>query len=774
MGQGLVARVAIVEAFAFAEGLCNTGAMANLECRRRGMARPLSALFLLHLCTACGAPTIPEATPMEEPSQAVDGSAAEDRALLDRLNAAARAGAATETLHGTVVEDPYRSLEEDTPETRAWIEAQANRARGMLDEWSRPEAAARLDTLLSIGVIGGAHAAGDTIFYTKREGDEEQPRLLVRDSPTAEPRVLIDPAVLGERVALDWFYPSPAGTYVAYGLSTNGDERSTLHVLEVATGTVSDLRIPGTKWCNLSWLHGEDGFYYTRYPKAGEDGYDADAEDTYFPRIFFHAFTQNDPVDAAENDALVFGAEARTDFPGAEVSDDDRFVTLNVFRGWSASDVYLLDRGRSPSRRVAGPTEARPLVEVVKGRDDLTVGSVYDGQLYLWTNIDAPRYRIARVRPRSAGDMSAWTDLVPETEAPIEHWAIVGGQLFLHYLDDVQSKVQLVTLDGASTREVELPGAGSVGGLSGTSDGNSVAFTFSSYTHPPSLLRYDVGAEQLTELDRVATDVDFSGLEVTRERVASADGTMIPVTLVHARGMERDGERPVLLYGYGGFNVSLMPGFSRNALYWVERGGVYAVANIRGGGEFGEDWHTAGNLGNKEHVFEDFEAVIRWLGTGGVSRPEGIAISGGSNGGLLMGAMLTRCPAAFAAATTYVGLYDMVRYDRFPPAELWVSEYGTAEDPEQFEWLHGYSPYHRVPVNTRFPATLVETADHDSRVFWGHSTKFAARLQEHQVGDAPILFYMVRAVGHGAGTRRSDLVDRYVRQYAFIEHALGL
>ncbi len=736
------------------------------------LARPilgtLLSLAALTSLSSCGGATMPESDHVDHQSSN-QAQADGDDEVLSRLNAEARRGSVTETLHGVAVEDPYRSLELDTAETRAWIDAQTERTRRLLAEWSRPEAAARLETLLSIGVLGGVQVADDVIFYTKREGDQEQPRLYVRTAPDAEERVLVDPGAEGERVALDWYYASPHGKYVAYGLSDNGDERSTLHLIEVSSGEVDGLRIPNTKWCNLSWLDAEDGFYYTRYPREGEENYDGEAPDTYFPRVFFHRLgtDQND-------DPLVFGAAEGTDFPGPSVSDDDRWVSINVFRGWSASDFHLFDRGRRPRGRLDAPDEDHPMEAVITGRDDLTVGHVHDGQVYLWTNVDAPRYRIVKVRPDRAGNVEGWTDLVPESDAPIESWAIVGGRLFLHYIADVQSQVKAFRLDGRPAGEVELPGMGSVDGLSGSADGNTLAFSFSSYTQPPSLMRYDVREGQLTEIDRVQTDVDFSGLEVTRERVPSADGTMIPVTLVHPRGMERDGNRPVLLNGYGGFNVSLLPGFTRNALYWVERGGVYAVANIRGGGEFGEEWHQAGNLGNKEKVFEDFEAVIRWLGSGDISRPERIAITGGSNGGLLMGAMLTRCPDAFGATTTYVGLYDMLRYDRFPPAELWISEYGTAENEEQFAWLRDYSPYHQIRDGVSYPATLIETADHDSRVYWGHSTKFAARLQEAQAGDAPILFYMVRSVGHGAGTRRSDLVQRYVRQYAFLEHVLGL
>ncbi len=670
-----------------------------------------------------------------------------------------------ETIHGVEVRDPYRSLEEDTDETRAWIDAQSERASRMLGEWGDSAARERIEQLLSIGVISRPSVGGEHVFYLKREGDREQPALYVagREEP------LVDPLGHGERAALDWYYPSPNGRYVAFGISQNGDERSTLHVVEVEGGRVLDDRIERTKWSSVEWLNAEDGFYYTRYPKPGEPGFDADNEDAYFPRVFFHRLG-TDPA----SDPLVFGGERGTDFPGVTVSDDDRWVAVNVFRGWSASDVYLFDRGRDPQRRVAAPTEDHGLSTVIAGEDHLTVGRVHDGMLYLHTNVDAPRYRIARVAPARASRRAAWQDVVPESDAAIDDWHVVGGKLVVHTIDDVRSRVKLFRMDGREAGEIELPTTGSVDGIGGRPTGQKVVFGFSSFLYPPSLFSYDLASGELTRVDQVQTDMDFEPFTLERVRVTSADGTEIPVTIVRRDDMERDGDRPVLLYGYGGFNVSLLPSFTRNALYWIEKGGVYAVANIRGGGELGEEWHRAGNLGNKERVFEDFEAAIRWFSESGISRPGRIAITGGSNGGLLMGAMITRAPSTFRAAATYVGLYDMVRYHRFPPAELWVSEYGSAEDPEQLTWLHAYSPYHRVREGTAYPSILVETADHDSRVYWGHSTKFAAALQDATNAEHPILFYMVRQVGHGAGTRLTDLVDRYVRQYAFLEHELGL
>jgi prolyl oligopeptidase len=691
--------------------------------------------------------------------------------MLAELNRAARAGAVTDTLHGMRIEDPYRSLEEDTPATRAWIDAQTERTTQALTKIARPEAATRLDQLLSIGTINGPRLGGDRIFYLKREGDREQPALYVIDDGRPRAQPLIDPLTHGERAALDWYYPSPGGRYVAFGISQNGDERSTLHVVEVSTGRVLDDRIQRTKWCGLSWLHSEDGFYYTRYPKEGEPNFDAEHEDTYYSRVFFHRLGQ-DPA----ADPLVYGGERGTDFPGADVSDDDRHVVINVFRGWSATDVHLFDRGVRRRDRIDAPTTERPLAAVTTGREHITVGRVHRGALYLFTNEDAPRYRIATVDPNRAADRTAWTDIVPQRDATIEDWTIASDRLVVHSLADVRSKVELFRLDGRPAGEVALPTRGSVEGLAATPQSTTLAFAFSSYLHPPSLLSYDVRRGAVTELDRVAGTFDFSQYELEQARVPSTGGVEINVYVLRRRDAPRDGSNPVLLGGYGGFNVSLLPVFTRNALYWLERGGVYAVANLRGGGELGEDWHQAGNLLNKVHVFEDFEAVIRWLTTSNLSRPDKIAITGGSNGGLLMGAMITRCPDTFRAAASYVGLYDMVRYHRFPPAELWVTEYGNADaDAEQAAYLLGYSPYHQVRPDTAYPSVLIETADHDSRVHWAHSTKFAARLQEAQSNrDRPIHFYMVRQVGHGAGTRLSDTVERYVRQFTFLEHELGM
>lgn len=740
-------------------------------------ARRPSLAYLALALSSCGGATSGHpgrAYPVAEPGEGAirhatlagpqDAGPGAEEEMLHTLNRAAREGAVTETLGGLSVEDPYRTLETESDVTRRWVDAQTARTAAALARAADAHREARLAELLHVGTIGRVAVGGSQVFYAKRDGDREQAALFVRDTheASATPHLLVDPIAYGDRAALDWFYPSPHGAYVAFGISSNGDEKSTLRVLEVATGQLLPEQIAHTKWCNLSWRSDERGFFYTRYPHAGEEGYDAQAEDTYFPRIFSHRLH-----DDVARDERIFGAPRNTDVPQPALSDDDRWLVINNFRGWSASDVHLVDlHQRAPA-----------VVDVLTGRENLTSGVVVGGKLYLGTNIDAPKSRIVVADDlRRAADAARWRVVVPEGQGNIENWTFVGRDtLAVQTIEDVRARIQLFRVrDGHAQGDVDLPTRGELAGFAGDPASPVLAFAFDSYFYPPTLFAHVPHTRQTTPLDRVQSDLATDAYELEQEQVASADGTSINVYLVHKRGLVRDGTNPVLLTGYGGFNVSLYPTFTRHALYFLERGGVYAVANLRGGGEQGETWHQAGNLLNKKHVFEDFEAVIRWLSSSHVSRPDRIAITGGSNGGLLMGAMITRCPDAFGAVASYVGLYDMMRYHRFPPAEIWASEYGSANDPAQAAYLHSYSPYHNVHDGTPYPSILIETADHDSRVYWGHSTKFAARLQEASSSNHPIYFYMVHDVGHGAGTRLTDTVARYDRMYAFLESQLGM
>lgn len=673
----------------------------------------------------------------------------------------------TDTIQGHRIDDPYRSLETDSDGTRAWIDAQSARTSRALARHETRALRERIAALLGIGTLGEPTLAGERLFFTRREAEQEQPVLYVQD-PGGEPRLLVDPTTYGERAALDYFVPAESGRLLAFGVSQDGDERSRMRVMDVATRELRPDVIDHAKWSSVAWLNDESGFYYTRYPRPGERGYDASSPDTYFPRVFFHTLG-SDP----SADPKIFEREDGSDVFSVSVSEDDRYLVIDVFRSWSASDVYVFDRGPAPRRRIA-PARPSDLWAVREGRDSISVGVVHRNTLYMLTNEGAPRSKILATSPRPprGGRAARLSVVVPEGPGTIEGWALSGGSLCVHTIEDVRSKLRLVDLGTRASREVPLPAEGEVASLTGNEAGGAFAFTFSGYVYPPALFRLDRGDPVPREVARVRTDLDFSSFQTERASVPSADGTSIPVTLISKGPIERDSARRVILYGYGGFNVSLLPGFERNVFYWLERGGVYAVANLRGGGEFGEEWHRAGMLENKERVFEDFEAVIRWLSSSRVSRPSRIGIMGGSNGGLLVGALLARAPETFGAAAGYVGLYDMIRYHRFPPAELWVPEYGSAENAGQLETLLRYSPYHRLTPRA-YPPTLIETADHDTRVHFGHSAKFAARLSELQRGEAPIYFFMERRVGHGAGTRRSDLVERYIRMYTFFEAALG-
>lgn len=723
-----------------------------------------SALCLCVCLGSCTANSKPRSNlPRGESSSAMPQALPES---LAKLNAQARALGVTETLHGMPIDDPYRALEQHSELTDAWLTAQTEHTEAALGALRDPAREERLAKLLSIGSFSDLAVGGSRVFALVREGQREQAALFEVTQPMGAP--LLDPLTHGARAAIDWLYPSPTGRLIALGLSHNGDERSTLLVLDVEKRTLLSDSIAHAKWSSVSWLSDDSGFYYTRYPGEGEPQYNAQEPESYYPLVLFHRLGSE-----PKSDVVVWRSERPTDFPFAALSDDDRYLVLHNQRSWTAFDVQLFDRGADANERALAPDAKHPLTPIVTGLDKYSVGTVHQGQMYLLTNIGADRKRIVRVPVARAADQAAWQDVVPQSQATIESWMIARDRLVVHTVQDVRSQLSTRQLDGTLVRELPLPTAGSIEGLTADPKTGVLAFGFSSFFYPPAIFATPNDAPP-SLLYQVQHDLDLASLEITQVRARSADGTEVPVHLVHRKGMVRDGNNPVLLTGYGGFNVALLPEFTRNALYWIERGGVYAVANLRGGGEYGESWHRAGMLEHKHHVFEDFEAVLRLLSESKISRPERIAIMGGSNGGLLVAAAITRAPELFAAAIANVGLYDMLRYHLFPPAEIWASEYGDPREPNAARWLAGYSPYHHVARAARYPAVLIESADHDTRVHWAHSTKLAARLQDAQTGERPIYFYLEHEQGHGAGTRLRDLVVQYSRAYAFIESQLGV
>jgi prolyl oligopeptidase len=662
----------------------------------------------------------------------------------------------TETLLGYEVRDPYRWLE-DAKAAEPWITAENERTARYFAAAPRPGLRERLAALFDIGSADGPAVAGGLVFFSRRDGKHEQPLFVVRDGSGVE-RTLVDTNTLDPtgKTALDWYYPSPSGKLLAYGLSKDGSEQSVLRVLDVATGAVSAEAIPNCRASSVAWSHDETGFFYTRYP-PGEN---------YDRWLYYHRL--GDAADGA-GDAYVWGKERdKTDWTTAEMSKDGATLALVVYRGFAASDVYLRD---VKSGRTTTVVEKLPAL--------FGGAEIVDRKLYLLTNLDAPRFRLVRVEIAKPGPPAKWTTLIPEGEWPIEEFNLVGGKIAVTRLVKAASRLEVHDLAGKKLAEVTLPAAGAASGPAGEWTGDRVVFGYSSFFVAPGLLTVKMVGALAPETPAetyVAVESPFRADDYVAEQVEypSYDGTRVPMFIVHRRDLTMDGSHPTLLYGYGGFDVSLRPSFSRNVLYWLEQGGVYAVANLRGGGELGEKWHEAGKLGHKFQVFEDMEYAMRWLIAAKYTRPDKLAIQGASNGGLLIGAMMTRCPYLFRAAVASVGLYDMVRYDKFLLAKLWVDEYGSPDKADELGWLLGYSPYHNVVDGVRYPALFADTAESDSRVHWVHTAKFVARLHDATAGAAPILFFMRRKAGHGAGKAKSDLLDDAALRLSFLLHELGV
>jgi prolyl oligopeptidase len=666
---------------------------------------------------------------------------------------------ATETLHGESFPDPYRWLEDgESPSTRTWTEAQNALTRSYLDAApGRDRLRERLDQLLAIGAISVPTPVRGRYFYQRRDGRQNQPVLYMRQGVYGEDRAVIDPNGLdpGGAVALDWYYPSDDGRLLAYGLSENGSEQSVLQVLDPDTGVVLGDRIPHTRAADLAWLPDGTGFYYTRYPAPGVV---AQGEEHYHRAICFHRLGSDPTLDP-----LVFKPAEKEHWPSVGISPDGRWLVIGVARTFDQTDLFVQDlrAGTAP-------------VAVAKDLPASFEGEVVHGRLFMRTNLDAPTYRLYAVNPERPA-REDWVELIPpRPDAVLEGVRVTASHLALSYLERASSRLRLTDHGGGQMREITLPALGSLFGAGAEWDGHELFFGFSSYTVPPGVYRIDLatGTEELWR--RVEADVDPADFEVSQVMVRSRDGTEVSMFLVHRSGLVRDGDNPVYLTGYGGFNISMTPAFSRSLLLWLERGGVVAIPNIRGGGEYGERWHQEGMLGRKQNSFDDFIAAAEWLIERGYTRPARLAAAGGSNGGLLMGAVLTQRPDLFRAVVVQVPLLDMLRYHRFLIARLWIPEYGSAEDPAQFPWLRAYSPYHHVRDGVAYPAVLLATAESDTRVDPMHARKMAARLQAATSSPRPILLRLESRAGHGAGKPLNKVLEELTDSWAFVFSELGV
>ncbi len=652
-----------------------------------------------------------------------------------------------ETLHGTKIVDNYRWLEDGkTPETQKWVEAEMSYTRAMLDPLPGREAIhKRLTELLAIGSVTPPQIAGKYYFYTRREGMQNQPILYVREGVDGKDRVLVDANQLAAdgTIALDWHEPSENGRYLAYGTSPSGSEMSTLHITETKTGNLLPDTIERTRASSIAWKHDNSGFYYTRYPKKGDV---AAGQEMYNRHVFYHELG-TDPAD----DPLIFG-EGRDaeDWPSVDLSNDGRWLLITVSEGWTKSELYLMDL-----------KAGTPPTSLTTGKNFLYSGTIYNGKIFITTNEDAPRYRVL-VADAGNYDRESWKELIPQTDAVLQGAAVWGGKLFAQYEQNASSQLKIFDLDGKKLSDLALPAIGSIFGSDGRWDRDEIFYGFQSFTFAPSIYRYDLKTSSTSLWAKVdAPSIDPAAYEVQQEWYHSKDGTRVPMFVVHKKGLQKNGHNPTWLTAYGGFNISLTPTFNRSTYLWMEHGGVFAVANLRGGAEFGEDWHRAGMLEKKQNVFDDMTAAAEHLIAEKYTDKNHLAIQGGSNGGLLMGAMITQRPDLFRAVICQVPLLDMLHYQDFQIAKLWIPEYGSAENPDQFKWLYAYSPYHHVKPGAEYPAILFMTADTDK----------AKNGASH---ERPILLRIETKAGHGAGKPVIKQIEEFTDVYSFLFWQLGI
>jgi len=663
--------------------------------------------------------------------------------------------------HGTRVADPYRWLEDvDAPQTAAWVEAQNALTERILARSDRRAGIhARLRALWDYEKFGIPQAAGGRFFYTKNAGLQNQAVLFTARSLGATSRVLIDPNTLSKdgTVALSGLSISDDGRHVAYSVAASGSDWQTWRVREVASGRDLPDTIEWSKFSGAAWLLDGSGFFYSRFDApAGETKF---KDANYNHKLYFHALGT-----AQVDDPLVYERPDHKDWTlSAEVTQDGRYLLISASKGTESRNRVFVRELQSSDPAVRGLfTSGDAQYEFVGN-----VGTT----MYFQTTNDAPLGRLIAVEVDAPQHLRA---VFPPSADTLESVQLVGGRLIATYLHDAHSVVQVYDLSGNLAYTLGLPGLGTAAGFGGREHDTTVYFAFTSYVAPTAIYALDLDRGTTTAV--FAPNVNFDPTVFTSEQVfyASKDGTRVPMIVSSKVGVPRDGTAPTILYGYGGFDVSLTPAFSPAILVWLELGGIYAVANIRGGAEYGEAWHLAGTFEKKQNVFDDFIAAAEYLIAQRYTSTQKLAIAGGSNGGLLVGACMTQRPELFGAALPAVGVMDMLRFQHFTIGWAWTVEYGSADIPQQFPAIYAYSPLHNLHEGTHYPATLVTTADHDDRVYPAHSFKFAAALQHAQGGPAPVLIRIEQKAGHGAGKPTSKVIDEVADRYTFLAQVLHI
>ncbi|MCP4503356.1 MAG: S9 family peptidase [Deltaproteobacteria bacterium] len=667
--------------------------------------------------------------------------------------------------HGTQVKDPYRWLEDaDSDDTLSWVNSQNEVTFGYLESIKvRNELKERLTELWNYERYGPPFKKGGNTFYSKNDGLQNQAVFYKLAGVDAKPEVLLDPNTLSKdgTVAFSDYSFSDDGKFMAYATSASGSDWMTWKVRDVATGKDTDDVVEWSKFAGTSWTKDHKGFFYARYPSPTEG--DSFEESNYNHKVYYHRLG----TPQADDQLVIEDQNDKEHGFEATVSEDGDYVVFHVWKGTDRRNRLWI----MPLKNKALPTTTPAAIKLLDGFDAAYTFAGNEGKtFFIQTDKDATRSKLVSINLDDAAksaDAASWKTVIPQGEDKLEWTKRRGGGLLVGWLHDAHDRVTFHKLDGTLEREIELPTFGSSYGFKGDSKDTETYYAFTSFTYPTTIFHLDLSTGK-SEVFR-APKVKFNpeDYEVSQVFYPSKDGTKIPMYLVHKKGLAKDGTHPTFLYGYGGFNIPLTPSFRVKHVAWLEKGGVYAMANLRGGGEFGEEWHQAGMLGDKQNVFDDFAAAAEYLVKEKFTSPKHLGIGGRSNGGLLVGASITQRPELFGAALCGVGVLDMLRFHRFTIGHAWVSEYGSADEEKQFPFLYKYSPLHNASKKS-YPATLITTADHDDRVVPAHSFKFVATLQKAQSGDEPVMIRIEQKAGHGAGKPTSKQIEEAADEWAFL------
>jgi prolyl oligopeptidase len=658
---------------------------------------------------------------------------------------------------GTQVSDPYMWLENDTAaNTEDWVNRQIALTSGYLDSIPfRQKIKERFTELFNFEKVGAPMKAGDYYFMFRNSGLEPQGKYFVRKGETGAEEIFLDINALSTEgtTAASLLGADDSNRYMAVSVNEAGSDWGRIEVFDIATKTRLSDRLEWVKFSGATWY--KDGFFYNRYP-APEKGKELSGNNEYH-MVYYHKLG----TDQAQDQLVYRDNERPHMYNMISATEDKKFLILNAAPGTDGWEVWIKNPEDTQGK-------FKPLFTDISLHNSI-VESTTDGQLLMHTDAGAPRYRLVQVDPNNPAQEN-WKEIVPQNDMMLQGVSTCGGKLFLSYLDRANTRIFVCNYDGSDRKEIAMPDkTGSAGGFSGKHDEKTCFYSFTSFTYPTSIYKYDIETGKSEEYYTISVKFEPSQYESKQVMYKSKDGTEVPMFIVHKKGLKLDGENPTLLYSYGGFSVPMQPGFSSSRIILLENGGVFAMPCIRGGNEFGEEWHKGGMLENKQNVFDDFIAAAEYLIKEKYTSSEKLAINGGSNGGLLVGACMTQRPELFGVAMPEVGVLDMLRYHLFTVGKGWIPEYGCADSSKTaFDYLYKYSPYHNLKKGTNYPATMVFTADHDDRVVPAHSFKFAARLQEYHSGKEPVLIRIQKSAGHGAGMSTNQVIDSVADRYAFM------